>query len=139
MTDTPRWPQPWVRALLETAVLGILAHAPAHGYAIAADLEDAGLGRLRGGSLYPLLARLEEGGVVSTTWQPGDGGPGRRLYAITPDGRERLRTDVVAWRDLVDLVTTLGPDDGPAHPDEPGRPGAPGDRGPTHPTAKEHR
>lgn len=106
MTDPQaRWPQAWVRAMLEPALLGVLESGPAHGYALAEALADRGFGRLRGGSLYPVLARLEEGGDVTTSWQPGEGGPGRRTYTITDAGRERRRRDVARLGELLDALT----------------------------------
>lgn len=107
MTDA-LWPPPWVRAVLDTAVLGLLTAGPAHGYGIAQQLETAGFGLLKGGSLYPLLARLEEGGWVTTAWEEGPSGPGRRQYAITDAGRERYAHDVRALAELTHTVQTLG-------------------------------
>lgn len=92
--DEARWPLPLVRAVLEPAILAVLAEQPLHGYAIAARLAEAGLGRLRGGSLYPVLARLQEAALVEPTWEAGESGPGRRTYAITTAGRERLEADL---------------------------------------------
>jgi PadR family transcriptional regulator PadR len=45
-------------------VLGVLAAGPTYGYAIAQSLEEAGLGTVRGGTLYSLLARLQAGDLV---------------------------------------------------------------------------
>lgn len=100
--EASRWPQAWVRAVLETALLGVLCDGPAHGYALAESLSLEGFGRLRGGSLYPVLARLEDAGHVSSTWQEGSGGPGRRLYTITDAGRRRRE------QELCDLAALLG-------------------------------
>ncbi|GAB46906.1 PadR family transcriptional regulator [Mobilicoccus pelagius] len=109
MNEVPaRWPQAWVRAVLEIALLTVLEDGPAHGYALAEALADRGFGRLRGGSLYPVLARLEEAGDVTTTWEEGAGGPGRRTYAITDTGRARRATEL---DELAALVQALG--DGP--------------------------
>ncbi|MCH8612815.1 PadR family transcriptional regulator [Arsenicicoccus dermatophilus] len=99
-----RWPQAWVRAVLEPALLTVLATGPAHGYALAEALADAGFGRLRGGSLYPVLARLEDAGDVTTTWQEGAGGPGRRTYAITAKGRARRAQELAELTALVHVL-----------------------------------
>ena len=105
--DVSRWPLPWVRALLEPAILGVLSAGPGHGYAIAASLEAAGLGRLKGGSLYPVLARLEERGDVTTTWTPGESGPGRRSYTLTEQGTARLADDLAALGGLQATLVRL--------------------------------
>lgn len=98
--SAPRWPAAWVRAALGTGVLASLEHGPLHGYAIAVALERVGLGRPRGGSLYPLLNALEQDGAVVARWQDGEGGPGRRTYTLTPTGVERLRQERIDWAGL---------------------------------------
>ena len=79
LAGTPPWPSAWVRAALEPAILGALTAGPLHGYGIAQTLAARGFGTLRGGSLYPVLARLEEAGHVTTRWVEGQAGPGRML------------------------------------------------------------
>ncbi|GIF13689.1 PadR family transcriptional regulator [Actinoplanes teichomyceticus] len=91
-------PEPgWVRATLELAVLAVLTEGDRHGYALAQRLGERGLGPVRGGVLYPVLNRLETEAAVSSSWQAGDGGPGRKVYAITDDGRRRLHGQRASW------------------------------------------
>lgn len=106
MTDT-LWPTPWVRAALDLAVLASLTEAPLHGYGIAQSLEAHGFGLLKGGSLYPVLGRLEEAGHVAAAWVEGQGGPGRRVYELTAAGRDRLGQDLASWRELGETLTTM--------------------------------
>lgn len=106
----PRWPAPWVRAALPTAVLAALGDGALHGYAIAQRLAGRGLGRPRGGSLYPLLSTLEADGAVSAAWDQGESGPGRRTYALTAAGAQRLADERRAW---VALAGALGGPDSP--------------------------
>ncbi|MDO5635446.1 MAG: PadR family transcriptional regulator [Micrococcus sp.] len=98
------WPAPWVRAALEPAILGALVSGPLHGYGIAQALADQGFGRLRGGSLYPVLGRLEEQKLVTATWAPGQSGPGRKDYALTPRGRQTYEDALSSWRRLGDAL-----------------------------------
>ena len=107
MTDAPRWPTPWVRAALDLAVLASLTEGRLHGYAIAQSLAAQGFGLLKGGSLYPVLGRLEEAGHVEATWVEGQGGPGRREYELTTGGRDRLETELVSWHELADTLTAM--------------------------------
>ena len=88
----------WVRATLELAILHALTGGEQHGYALAQRLADQKLGAVRGGVLYPVLNRLEAEDAVSSTWQAGQGGPGRKVYAITDDGRRRLAEQRAAWQ-----------------------------------------
>lgn len=103
-----QWPSAWVRACLDLAILSSLADEPLHGYAIAQVLEQAGMGRLKGGSLYPVLARLEQGGFVEAVWLPGESGPGRKAYSLTPSGREERTRLAASWRSLTDTLVALG-------------------------------
>lgn len=102
------WPSEWLRGVLDVCVLRILADGPTYGYAIAARLADGGLGAIKGGTLYPLLGRLESGGLVTVEWRAGEGGPGRKYYDLTPAGRDELARRAALWdgfsrttRDLV--------------------------------------
>ena len=108
MSDTADWPTPWVRAALDLAVLASLTDGRLHGYAIAQALAAHGFGLLKGGSLYPVLNRLEEAGSVEAAWVEGHGGPGRREYDLTGAGRERLERDLASWRELTHTLTTMG-------------------------------
>lgn len=95
-----RWPTEWLRGVLSVSVLAIIADGDTYGYAIAQRLEEAGLGRIKGGTLYPLLSRHEENGLITSRWEDGDGGPGRKVFTLTPEGQhrlDRLRTDWAAF------------------------------------------
>ncbi len=113
MTETPDpapWPSAWVRAALEPAILGSLAAGPLHGYGIAQALAEHGFGRLRGGSLYPVLGRLEEAGHVTARWVEGASGPGRKDYALTEAGRRAHRDAVAELHRLADALGALADD-----------------------------
>ncbi|MDO4240193.1 PadR family transcriptional regulator [Micrococcus sp.] len=102
------WPSAWVRAALELAILGALTAGPLHGYGIAQTLAARGFGTLRGGSLYPVLARLEEAGHVTTRWVEGQGGPGRKDYALTDAGRTAHADAVASFQALGAALAALG-------------------------------
>ncbi len=71
-------------------VLQALAADPAqwrYGYDLATEVH------LKSGSLYPILIRLADRGVLETSWESGPlGRPPRHLYRLTPTGREYLAT-----------------------------------------------
>lgn len=102
------WPSAWVRAALEPAILGALRGGPLHGYGIAQTLAARGFGTLRGGSLYPVLARLEEAGHVTTRWVEGQAGPGRKDYALTDAGRAEYADAVASFQALGAALAGLG-------------------------------
>lgn len=107
MSDTASWPVPWVRAALDLAVLASLTEGRLHGYAIGQSLAAHGFGLLKGGSLYPVLGRLEEAGDVEAAWVEGQGGPGRREYALTGQGHDRLQRELASWRELGETLRSM--------------------------------
>ncbi|MET8981554.1 PadR family transcriptional regulator [Streptomyces sp. NPDC004539] len=98
----------WTRAVLPLCLLGVLdTEERDYGYALLSRLDEAGLSGIKPATLYPALARLEEEGAVEIEWGAGDGGPGRKYYRITEEGRARLRRDSAAWHELNDVVGAL--------------------------------
>lgn len=92
-----RWPGEWMRGVLSLCVLRVVADGPTYGYAIAGRLAEAGLGSVKGGTLYPILTRLESEGLVSSAWTAGDGGPGRKFFTLTDAGASALRERTGQW------------------------------------------
>jgi PadR family transcriptional regulator, regulatory protein PadR len=91
----------WLRGVLDLAVLATLqSTGTSYGYALIQSLTEAGILDLKGGTIYPLLARLEQEGLVSSEWRAGDGGPGRKYFTITAPGREVLTRSAAGWTDF---------------------------------------
>jgi DNA-binding PadR family transcriptional regulator len=85
-----------LRGHLETLVLSALRQGNAHGFQILRRLEEGGSGalKLKEGSLYPALYRLEAAGLVKGEWEDNATprrGPRRRIYHLTPKGRRRYQ------------------------------------------------
>jgi len=97
----------WLRGLLEACVLAVLQPAPAYGYEIATKFEEVGLARPKGGTLYPILARLESEGLVEPTWQEGDSGPSRKYYRLTPSGQANVDAIAPEWGLFASRVSQL--------------------------------
>lgn len=104
MPATP-WPSEWLRGTLTLAVMRVLADGPTYGYALATALEDAGFGTVKGGTLYPLLSRLEAAELVTTRWTAGDGGPSRKYFSLTDAGRAHLAEQTALWRTFAEHTT----------------------------------
>lgn len=111
MTDVG-WPSEWLRGVLPLCVVAIVVDGETHGYAIAQRLEEEGIPNVKGGTLYPLLGRLEQDGLVTTRWTLGPSGPGRKLYSVTPAGRTWFNNNSRSWQQFsaltIDLLTNLG-------------------------------
>jgi PadR family transcriptional regulator PadR len=99
--------QELTRAALPQAVLAVLSHGESHGYAIAEVLRQHGFTRIKGGTLYPLLKRLEDQSLVEHTWQHDESGPGRKQFTLTEQGRQELERLATAWRRMSQTLTAL--------------------------------
>ncbi|MEU3304521.1 PadR family transcriptional regulator [Streptomyces sp. NPDC006678] len=97
----------WLRGVLPLALAAVLAEGDRHGYALVQELASRGFGTIRGGALYPVLGRLETDGVVEARWEPGEGGPGRKVYRLTDAGRARLREEATSWKQFSDAMDQL--------------------------------
>ncbi|WP_432545752.1 PadR family transcriptional regulator [Kineococcus sp. SYSU DK004] len=107
--DAP-WPAEWMRGVLSLCVLGVVAEGRTYGYAVATRLARAGLGAVKGGTLYPVLGRLEADGFVTSSWGAGDGGPGRKFFDVTDAGRRHLAERAGAWRTFTSRAASLLPE-----------------------------
>jgi PadR family transcriptional regulator, regulatory protein PadR len=94
------------RGAIEFCVLALLRDTDRYGLDLARTLAADGLVTSEG-TIYPLLARLRQDGLVETTWHESSQGPPRRYYRLTDDGRAALDAFIVQWRqfrDAVDIV-----------------------------------
>jgi DNA-binding PadR family transcriptional regulator len=99
-----------LRGHLESLVLATLERGEAHGLEILRRLEIGGCGllKLKEGSLYPALYRLEEAGEISAVWereQTGRRGARARIYRLTAKGHRKLERGRTEWQTF---VHTLG-------------------------------
>ena len=98
----------WLRGVLDLAVLATLQSAgTSYGYALIQSLTEAGIRDLKGGTIYPLLARLEQDGLVSSEWHAGDSGPGRKYFSITEAGRQCLAAAHLGWTKFAAVVQLI--------------------------------
>jgi DNA-binding PadR family transcriptional regulator len=74
-------------------MLRILYEKPMHGYQLLEEIEQksGGFHKLEPGSIYTLLRRMEERGLLESKWEKVEGGPDKRVYTVTKDGAEALR------------------------------------------------
>ncbi len=84
-------------------VLSLLENEPRHGYDISKLIEMRSGGNLRFHvtSLYPLLYRLEERGLVKGRWVEKPDQRRRRYYSLTAEGRKALEAQRKSWKDFV--------------------------------------
>lgn len=94
------------RGAIEFCVLALLREEERYGLELSRTLAADGLVRSEG-TMYPLLARLRQDGLVETTWHESPQGPPRRYYRLTKDGRAALDAFTVQWQQFRDAVDSL--------------------------------
>ena len=104
---TPALPSAGKWCPLPQSVLAVLSRGECHGYAIAEVLRQHGFSRIKGGTLYPLLKRLEDQGLVEHAWQHSQAGPGRKQFTLTDLGRRELERLAAAWRRMSQALTEI--------------------------------
>jgi PadR family transcriptional regulator PadR len=92
------------KGVLELCILSILSDEEAYPSDIIGKLKRSELIVVEG-TLYPLLSRLKNSGLLSYSWKESTSGPPRKYFQITESGRSFLRELNVTWNELVAAVT----------------------------------
>jgi PadR family transcriptional regulator, regulatory protein PadR len=96
-----------LKGTLEGIVLATLAAQPAHGYDITARLREQGFADIVEGTVYALLLRIEQRGLVDVAKVPSEKGPPRKVYTLNPRGREYLDEFWQSWDFLAQRIEQL--------------------------------
>ena len=93
----------------ELLVLTLLEARSRHGYDLGKLIEERTKGqiRFRIGSLYPILFRLEDRGLIAGRWLEKPGERRRHLYRLTPAGRKFLKDQRSAWDAFVVTINQI--------------------------------
>ena len=92
------------RALVQPCILLLLAEAPAHGYELMQRLRDLGFALDGPGPVYHQLRAMTAAKLVISALSTPGGGPGRRVYELTPAGRKALGTSTRALEEIETLL-----------------------------------
>ena len=97
------------KGITETALLYIINEVQTYGYSIIKELEKRTTGylKLKGGTIYPALQRLEIKGLVESWRQRTSQRRSRRYYKITDEGRQFLVKRLAEWQDFSRAVSAL--------------------------------
>jgi PadR family transcriptional regulator PadR len=93
------------KGALELCVLALLARRESYAYEIASTLA-AGVG-IAEGTIYPLMRRMQNDGLVDTRLEESSSGPPRKYYRLTPGGRAAFVAQKREWRTFMDAVNQL--------------------------------
>ncbi|PSL51567.1 PadR family transcriptional regulator PadR [Saccharothrix carnea] len=96
-----------LKGVLDGIVLAILAGRPAYGYEITAWLRDQGFSDIAEGTVYALLIRIEQRGLVDVEKVPSEKGPPRKVYSLNDQGRQHLEEFWRTWSFLAERLDKL--------------------------------
>jgi len=98
-----------VAASTRPLLLGILAEGENYGYALIQRVLELSGGKLAWteGMLYPVLHRLEDEGLITSVWKPGESGRKRKYYRLTRAGRKSADHERQQWLLVHGTLDTL--------------------------------
>jgi len=96
-----------LKGTLEGIVLAILAGRSAYGYEITAWLREQGFSDIAEGTVYALLIRIEQRGLVDVEKVPSEKGPPRKVFSLNAEGRRYLDEFWKTWGFLADRLEQL--------------------------------
>lgn len=94
------------KGILEYCILAILSREDSYAPRIISELKSADMIVVEG-TLYPLLARQKNQGLLTYRWEESPQGPPRKYYMITDKGREVLAALDEAWDEMVQQINTI--------------------------------
>lgn len=94
------------KGVLEYCILSILSRKEAYASTILQELKDANMLVVEG-TIYPLLIRQKNQGLLSYRWEESPQGPPRKYYCITEKGIEQLKEMDASWNELVASIDAI--------------------------------
>lgn len=95
------------KGVLELAILAVLDREECYSIEIIERLDAYSALTATPGTVYPLLARLDKSGLVGTRWAEAAGGPPRKYYRLTREGRTSLSEGAAVWAALSDAMAEI--------------------------------
>ncbi|MDP3312235.1 PadR family transcriptional regulator [Lutibacter sp.] len=94
------------KGVLEYCILSVLHNGESYTSEILSQLKDAKLLVVEG-TIYPLLTRLKNSGLLSYRWEESTSGPPRKYYGLTENGKLFLKELDSTWGELVEAVNLV--------------------------------
>jgi PadR family transcriptional regulator PadR len=107
LADQSDWIAQTRRGVLELCLLMLLRSQPRYGYELLSALARWPALEVPEGTLYPLLRRLERGGLLQSSWKESFAGPPRKYYSLTKDGRRQMDRKSTQWDAIALSVADL--------------------------------
>jgi PadR family transcriptional regulator PadR len=101
------WQTQLRKGLLDIVVLNLLQREPSHGYEMVQKMKRIEGLQIREGNIYPVLARLETDGFVTSYSQPSTDGPPRKYFKLTESGQKALEDMNRHWELLLESIRQI--------------------------------
>lgn len=105
-----RFTQQLKKGVLELLVLKLICREATYGYELLTQLKEhsGGMFQLKEGTLYPILYRLEDEGMITSSWTGGEGRVApRKIYTATEKGMEENLRRQLQWQEFTKAVNTM--------------------------------
>ena len=96
-----------LKGVLDGCVLEVISHQEIYGYDLIKELQDKGFTDIKGGTIYPLLQKLEKNKLIEGMTKPSLEGPDRKYFKLTKEGIHELELFKVQWQSLMDTVENV--------------------------------
>ena len=94
------------KGILEYCILSILSRGASYAPRIISELKEAEMIVVEG-TLYPILTRQKNAGLLTYRWEESPQGPPRKFYSLTPKGEEYLQRWDKAWEEMVEQIAAI--------------------------------
>ena len=105
--EANNWQTQLRKGLLDIVVLNLLQHGRCHGYEMVQTLKQIDGLKVREGNIYPILARLQIDGLVTSQSEPSKDGPPRKYFELTKLGQDTLAEMNIHWNQMVENIEKI--------------------------------
>lgn len=96
-----------LKGVLDGCVLQVISEREIYGYELVQYLKENGFPNMVGGTIYPLLQKLERQNLIYSRLKPSQEGPDRKYFYVTPEGQDYLVQFKTQWETLVVNVNQI--------------------------------
>lgn len=96
-----------LKGVLDGCVLKIISRKEIYGYDLIKELQDMGFNEIKGGTVYPLLQKLEKNKSIEGKTKSSPDGPNRKYFTITEKGKNELENFEIQWLELIGVVKRI--------------------------------
>ena len=98
------WQTQLRKGMLDIVILNLLSHGACHGYEMVQRMKRIEGLKIREGNVYPILARLQQDGLIESYTQQSSDGPPRKYFKVTSTGTEILNQMNAHWEQMINSI-----------------------------------